>query len=115
MKFTSILFVSFSLFILSAYSQKEHDWENPHIIGINKELPHATFISYPDVKSAKSSETSPSVITLNGNWKFHWVAKPEERPKEFYKLEFDVSEWDEIVVPGNWKNAGIRNSHLYKY
>ena len=43
---------------------------------------------------------------LNGNWKFNWVPKPDDRPVDFYKPEFDVSHWKEIPVPSNWQLHG---------
>ncbi len=90
----------------AAMPQENHDWENPHMIGQNKELPHATFTSFPDAVTAESFKDSPSVLSLNGKWKFHWVAKPEERPADFYKPRYDFSSWNEIIVPGNWQMQG---------
>ena len=89
------------------FAQTSRDWENPQMIGQNKELPHATFTSWPDVKTVKTTETSPFILSLNGKWKFHWSPKPEERPADFHKTDFDVSGWDEIVVPGNWQMQGF--------
>ena len=36
-------------------------------------------------------EESPYYKTLNGIWKFHWVADPKDRPQDFCKPEYDVS------------------------
>ena len=94
------------LFISSANAQVKPDWENPQVIGINKEQTNATFISYPNEENALLFKQSDNEKSLNGKWKFNWVAKPEERSLDFYKLGFDVSEWDEIVVPGNWQMQG---------
>ena len=84
------------------------DWENPRVFGINKELPHATLTPYPDERSAVAGDqkTSPYVQSLNGNWKFHWVKQPSERPADFYKPDYDVSQWKEIRVPSNWEIEG---------
>ena len=43
---------------------------------------------------------------LNGNWKFNWVPKPDDRPVDFYKTDYDVSIWKEIQVPSNWQLHG---------
>ncbi|MBN2374952.1 MAG: DUF4981 domain-containing protein [Sedimentisphaerales bacterium] len=84
------------------------DWENPEIFGINKEQPHASQMNYPDRDSALKGarEESPNYQSLNGLWKFHWVAQPDERPLDFYQLDYDVSGWDEIPVPSNWQLHG---------
>ena len=87
-------------------AQVKPDWENPHIIGINKAQTNATFSSYSNQDDALIFEQSDAEKSLNGKWKFNWVAKPEDRPLEFYKPGFDVSEWDEIYVPGNWQMQG---------
>jgi len=101
------LIIIFSLLSFSS-AQNSRDWENPHMTGQNKELPHATFTSYPDETSAiKEDGKTPFVFSLNGKWRFHWVPKPDERPADFYKTDFNVSGWDEIVVPGNWQMQGF--------
>ncbi|UCF44429.1 MAG: DUF4981 domain-containing protein, partial [Planctomycetota bacterium] len=35
-----------------------------------------------------------------------WVAKPADRPRDFYKPDYDVNWWDEIPVPSNWELHG---------
>ncbi|MFX1242067.1 MAG: glycoside hydrolase family 2 TIM barrel-domain containing protein [Promethearchaeota archaeon] len=84
------------------------DWENSEMIGENKEPPHNTLIPYHDANSALTGkdESSKYYKSLNGNWKFKWVNKPSERPIQFYKSNYDVSEWDDIPVPSNWQMHG---------
>ncbi len=43
---------------------------------------------------------------LNGNWKFHWSDSPEKAPADFYKLDYDASNWGTIAVPANWELNG---------
>ena len=95
------------LFISSVNAQVKPDWENPQVIGINKEQTNATFSSYSNQDDALIFKQSDAEKSLNGNWKFNWVAKPEDRSIDFYKPDFDVSGWDEIIVPGNWKMQGF--------
>jgi len=84
------------------------NWEDPTVIGLNKEPGHATLMPYADVESALECrrETSPFYRSLNGKWKFNWVNKPADRPVDFYKPDYDVSSWDEIPVPSNWQMHG---------
>ena len=94
---------------LNAQSQTSGlpDWENPHIFGINKEPGRATFTPFPDESTAlRADHVSPWVQSLNGMWKFHWVKRPDLRPEDFYKPEFDVSSWKDIPVPSNWEMEG---------
>ncbi len=85
------------------------DWENPEVIGRNREQPHSTYIPYADLASALSNDParSPFYQSLNGRWRFHWTRRPSDRPIRFYEEGFDVSGWDEITVPGNWELQGF--------
>lgn len=99
------------LFLLSALCSSQsvvHDWENPLVVGINKVRPHCTLLPYADVESALIDDChlSPWYISLNGNWKFNWVEKPEDRPVDFYKPDFDDSQWTTFPVPANWEFNG---------
>ncbi|MFX0057183.1 MAG: glycoside hydrolase family 2 TIM barrel-domain containing protein [Candidatus Heimdallarchaeota archaeon] len=88
--------------------EEDVDWENLKVIGINKEPAHNTFYLYSDIESALKGnyEKSPFYKFLNGNWKFHWVKKPSQRPINFYESNYNVDEWDEISVPSNWEMLG---------
>ena len=86
------------------------DWENPEVFGRGKEVPHATFVSFPDVESAAGNPMgwaeSPYYESLNGDWAFNWVRKPDDRPADFHKPDYDVSGWKTIEVPSNWQMHG---------
>ncbi|MFC1746900.1 glycoside hydrolase family 2 TIM barrel-domain containing protein [Candidatus Neomarinimicrobiota bacterium] len=85
-----------------------HDWEDPGVIGRNKAPTHATLIPYGDRVTALAGarENSAFYQSLDGSWKFHWVPKPADRPADFYRLDYDISGWDEIDVPSNWERQG---------
>ncbi len=85
-----------------------HDWENEQMIGRNKEPGYSTALPYPDRASAVAAtrEASPFYQSLNGVWKFHWARQPSERPADFYRDDFDVSDWDDLPVPSNWQMHG---------
>lgn len=82
--------------------------ENPEITGINKEPYHATLMPYANLQEALRAKRHSSSYcrSLNGLWKFNWVPRPEQRPSDFYKPDFDVSAWKEIPVPSNWEVQG---------
>ena len=85
---------------LSAQAQV-HDWENPAVLGINKLPYHATLQLPSKQKECKE------IVSLDGQWLFHWSRNPEERPADFYREDYDVSGWDKITVPGNWQTQGF--------
>ncbi|MEQ9286010.1 MAG: glycoside hydrolase family 2 TIM barrel-domain containing protein [Cyclobacteriaceae bacterium] len=97
------------LFCSKANSQDIANWENPEIFQENRAPAHASFYRYPDEQSAAKNMRyyqSPFYQSLNGKWKFNWVKKPADRPKDFYKTDYDVSSWAEIPVPANWELEG---------
>lgn len=93
----------FTLLLLSASyagAQVAPDWENPVVVGINKENYHAT-LTLPSKKEACNQ-----IISLNGNWRFKWSPDPDSRPVDFYKKDFNTDGWDLIAVPGSWQMQG---------
>ena len=87
-------------FTFQMRAQQVPDWENPCVVGINKEEYHSTLT----LPSGKSS--CEEIVSLNGRWKFYWSSDPQSRPSDFYKNNFDVSGWDNISVPGTWQLQG---------
>ena len=88
--------------LLSIAAQAQiHDWENPAVLGVNKLPYHATLQLPSKWKECKE------IVSLDGQWKFHWSRNPEERPVDFYREDYDVSGWDKITVPGNWQMQGF--------
>ncbi len=85
-----------------------NDWENPAVFQINRLPARATFMYYPEKNAAiqDNYELSPYYLSLNGQWKFNWVPKPADRPVNFYKTDYNNSNWKEISVPGNWELNG---------
>jgi len=85
------------------------DWENEQILHINTESPRSTFIPFATVKQALNGSftNSPYYLSLNGDWKFNWSPKPELRPGDFFRTNFDDSAWTNIAVPSNWEMKGF--------
>ena len=94
-----VLVILASLLAITAHAQ--NDWENPHVLGINKLPYHATLQLPSKWKECKE------IVSLDGQWLFHWSKDPDSRPADFYLEDFDVSGWDNIKVPGNWQLQGF--------
>ena len=90
-------------------AQEVPDWENPNVVGINKEPAHATLFPYESRELALQDDPAGSAYfrLLNGTWKFNWVRQPADRPPDFYLEDYDDSGWDEIPVPANWEINGF--------
>lgn len=103
-KIVSIVFLVFSLSLCA----QSNDWENPLVNQINKLPARATFYSYDTAELAQADirENSTFYKSLNGDWKFHWVAKPADASDDFQNNDFDSNSWDVIDVPSNWEMRG---------
>ncbi|MEQ8474497.1 MAG: glycoside hydrolase family 2 TIM barrel-domain containing protein [Marinoscillum sp.] len=86
-----------------------NEWENPQVFERNKEGGHVDFIAYDNALDARVDDftKSPYFKSLNGQWRFHFVKTPSERPQDFYKEGFDDSGWSTIRVPSNWEIEGF--------
>ena len=91
-------------------------WEDETMFAENKEPGCATYIPYVTEKEMLADKDfyrtpwlysqSSSFKLLNGNWYFHFVSEPSQRPESFYKEDYDVSSWETIPVPSNWEMQG---------
>ena len=82
--------------------------EDPSNIGENKQPWHATLMPYANQAEALKANRRASswARSLNGDWKFNYVPRPELRPVNFFKTDFDDSAWKTIPVPSNWQLHG---------
>ncbi|MRX69773.1 beta-galactosidase [Flavobacterium resistens] len=109
---TRILLLTFfticNSIVFGQEKNSRNDWENPEVFQINREPARASFLPYADEASAIKDiyTSSPWYFSLNGNWKFSWAPTPDERPKDFYKADFNTINWKEISVPSNWELKG---------
>ncbi|MDG3581114.1 glycoside hydrolase family 2 TIM barrel-domain containing protein [Galbibacter pacificus] len=93
---------------LYGFSQKHPEWEDLSVVSVNREEPHATFYVYNSLEEAKKNdfEKSENYKLLNGAWKFHFSSKPQDRPTTFHQMDFNVDNWEDIQVPGDWQLQG---------
>ena len=95
-----IVFLPFYLFtFLSLSAQVHHDWEDNHVLQINREPARAYFISY-------GVKAGDRMLSLNGDWHFRWTKTPDEFIRDFYRTDYDVSSWKTLAVPANWEVNG---------
>ena len=95
-----LLFLSFIIFHLSfSAAQENHDWEDNHVLQINREPARAYFIPF-------GQQQGDRMLSLNGDWQFRWTKTPDERIADFYRTDFDASAWKTLAVPANWEVNG---------
>ncbi len=97
----------FLLWIPSTSSaQTFTEWKDPLVNQINREPMKAAFVAFPGDVVLDENGQNPDILSLNGLWNFHFVRNQNERPTDFFKQEFDDSDWDQLKVPGNWELNG---------
>ena len=94
--------------ISTTAQQQQPEWQSQYAVGLNKLDPHTYVWPYADASEVEKGtfEQSPYYMSLNGQWKFHWVKNPDTRPKDFYKPSYYTGGWADIKVPGNWERQG---------
>ena len=93
------------------------EWQSPEKLSLNKLQPRAHLFPFADAETARKvlPEGSKYFQSLDGIWKFHWSANPEQRPTGFADASYDVSGWDDIQVPGCWNVQGLGKHGEMKY
>ena len=88
-------------------------WMHPETVSLGRLPARATLYPFPDVKTAKAyrpdtalPESSPFVRSLNGDWRFRLVQRPEAIPEAFVQPDFDDTNWADLPVPSNWTMHG---------
>ena len=93
------LLLSLSLIVYHfsfSVATEHHDWEDNHVLQINREPARAYFIPYGE-------KAGDRMLSLNGEWQFRWTKTPQWRIKDFYRTDFDDSGWIKFPVPANWE------------
>ena len=91
-------------------------WEDETVFAIGKEPGIATYMPYAsekDMLADKARYDEPwndpvnsCYQSLNGTWKFRLVQEPGQRPLDFHRDSYDVTDWDDITVPSCWEMQG---------
>ena len=92
-----LLALSLGLFL--GVQAQQHDWENHHVLQINREPARAYFMPY-------GTSQGDRMMSLNGVWKFNWTKTPDVRVTDFYKADFNDASWNGFKVPANWEVNG---------
>ena len=91
-----LIFTQLSLSLFAQTTEIEEWWNDLEVYQVNKMPPRANVMS-------------GSFEVLNGDWKFAYCESPQDRIVDFYKTDFDASDWGTMPVPGNWELNGYGN------
>ena len=95
--------------LAAAQAPDPAEWQNPQLTQQGQEAPRASFQLYaqPADVAADDYARSPWYQSLNGTWKFNYVARPADRPLDFFQPSFSDASWRTIQVPSNWEVQGF--------
>ncbi len=84
------------------------EWQDPAVNALNRLPMRATSFAYGSPEAAAAGEKCRSMryLSLEGTWRFAWVASADERPTDFYRTDYQDSHWGTMPVPGMWELNG---------
>ncbi|MCR4781685.1 MAG: DUF4981 domain-containing protein [Lachnospiraceae bacterium] len=78
---------------------------NPRVFEQNSLAPHSDHDFFPNDKDYDLGKNSFK-YSLNGNWKFSYARNPKASIKDFYEMDYDCHEWEDIRVPAHIQMEG---------
>lgn len=90
------------------HGQTFKEWQDQTVNSINRAPMHSAYFAYenPEAAARGAKEESSNFMTLNGPWKFFWVADAGSRPTDFWRKDFNDKGWDTMQVPAVWELNG---------
>ena len=84
------------------------EWHDMSVNNVNRFPSHTSFFAYESRDAALKGDRSQSgnYLSIEGDWKFQWVANADQRPTDFFRAGFDDSQWKTMKVPGIWELNG---------
>ena len=113
MKDRGTRFTMFAGAVLCAAAWGALPHEDPQVNAINR-LPARTYsmpLERVDEAFSADEPTSKWVMSLNGDWRFHWCGEPAQKPEGFERADFDDSDWQTIDVPSCVEMRGYGAPH----
>lgn len=82
------------------------EWlSNPEVFQVNRCPAHSDHKFYQTLREMQLGQTSLKQ-SLNGVWQFSYAQKPAGRKADFYKKDYDCSDFAQIKVPGHIQMQG---------
>lgn len=84
------------------------EWHDMSVNAVNRYRLHTNFFAYESKDKALQGDMqkSDNYLSLDGTWKFNWVADADKRPTDCFGTDFNDSSWATMPVPGIWEMNG---------
>ena len=83
-----------------------HWLSDPAVFAVNRKPAHSDHCFYETRSEAETMGKMPLAFSLNGAWRFAYAENTKEIPQGFWEKEYDVSLWENILVPSHIQLAG---------
>ncbi|MCH5234727.1 MAG: DUF4981 domain-containing protein [Muribaculaceae bacterium] len=97
-----------SFFVISSFNaQSYQEWRDQNVNSVNRIPIHTSYFAFDKSENPQGDKKdSKNYMSLNGDWKFNWVKNANQRPTDFYKVDFDDKGWDILEIPAMWELNG---------
>ena len=86
------------------------EWHDLQVNAVNRLATHTDFFAFAPTDDLQAKrwdkKQSKNYLSLDGEWKFNWVGNADQRPKDFFRTDYDDSKWKAFPVPGIWEVNG---------
>jgi len=113
--FKPLLLLVMACYAVTMSAADEPVWKNPQVNHQNREARRANFFAFESEElAAKGDKTlSARYLSMEGTWKFFFVKDHDKRPQNFFRTDFDDSQWVDFPVPGLFELNGYGDP-IYK-
>ena len=115
MKLKRLFMLLMAGWAMTASAADEPVWKNPYVNQQNREARRANFFAFENEALAAQGNKAASqrYLSMEGMWKFCFVKDHNQRPANFYRTDFDDSQWVDFPVPGLFELNGYGDP-IYK-
>lgn len=90
-------------------------WVQPEVTALNRLPMRPPLVPFPDLDGARTGdpERSPWWRSLDGDWRFLLLNRPESAPGGWTSPRFDDRSWRPVAVPGCWTRQDVGDPPQY--
>ena len=84
------------------------DYQNPKMLQKGRLPAHTTLFPFDCETAARggSRRSSGRYLGLGGAWRFYLADRPDLLPGDFWEIDYDDTDWDDLAVPSCWQMEG---------
>lgn len=101
--------------VLPTMADNNPEWCNPQVNQQNREARRANFFAYETEDLARLGQKARSslYLSMEGMWRFCFVKNHQDAPRDFFRVGYDDSKWENFPVPGLFELNG-HGDRIYK-